>query len=85
MIRYVIPGFRISDDAIDKDVSFIQKMGVEIKTGTEVKSVQELKAQGYDAVIVATGANKPGTLKLEKGETINALKFLRDFKATRCV
>lgn len=82
VIRYVIPGFRISDDAIDKDVSFIQKMGVEIKTGTEVKSVQELKAQGYDAVIVATGANKPGTLKLEKGETINALKFLRDFKAT---
>lgn len=33
-------------------------------------------------MIVATGANKPGTLKLEKGETINALKFLRDFKAT---
>ena len=26
VIRYVIPGFRISDDAIDKDVSFIQKM-----------------------------------------------------------
>ena len=38
VIRYVIPGFRISDDAIDKDISFIQKMGVEIKTGTEVKS-----------------------------------------------
>ena len=33
-------------------------------------------------VILAVGANKPGTLKLEKGETLNALKFLRDFKAT---
>ena len=31
-------------------------------------------------MIVAVGANKPGTLKLEKGETINALEFLRDFK-----
>lgn len=32
-------------------------------------------------MILAIGAGKPGTLKLEKGETVNALKFLRDFKA----
>ena len=81
VIRYVIPGFRIGDAAIDKDISFIQKMGVEIRTNTEITSVADLKAQGYDAVILAIGAGKPGTLKLEKGETINALKFLRDFKA----
>ena len=81
VIRYVIPGFRIEDDAIDKDISFIEKMGVEIRTNTEITSVAELKAQGYDAVILAIGAGKPGTLKLEKGETVNALKFLRDFKA----
>ena len=81
VIRYVIPGFRIGDAAIDKDISFIQKMGVEIRTNTETTSVADLKAQGYDAVILAIGAGKPGTLKLEKGETVNALKFLRDFKA----
>ena len=81
VIRYVIPGFRIGDAAIDKDISFIQKMGVEIRTNTEITSVADLKAQGYDAVILAIGAGKPGTLKLEKGETVNALKFLRDFKA----
>ena len=81
VIRYVIPGFRIGDAAIDKDISFIQKMGVEIRTNTEITSVVDLKAQGYDAVILAIGAGKPGTLKLEKGETVNALKFLRDFKA----
>ena len=81
VILYVIPGFRIGDAAIDKDISFIQKMGVEIRTNTEITSVADLKAQGYDAVILAIGAGKPGTLKLEKGETVNALKFLRDFKA----
>ena len=81
VIRYVIPGFRIGDATIDKDISFIQKMGVEIRTNTEITSVADLKAQGYDAVILAIGAGKPGTLKLEKGETVNALKFLRDFKA----
>ncbi len=81
MIRYVIPGFRIPEAAIDKDISFIEKMGVEIRTNTEITSVADIKAEGYDAVILATGANKPGTLKLEKGETVNALKFLADFKA----
>ena len=81
VIRYVIPGLRIGDAAIDKDISFIQKMGVEICTNTEITSEADLKAQGYDAVILAIGAGKPGTLKLEKGETVNALKFLRDFKA----
>ncbi len=81
VVRNVIPGFRISGEAIDKDVAMIEKMGVTIKTNTEVSSLADVKAEGYDAVIVAVGASKPGTLKLEKGETINALQFLADFKA----
>lgn len=80
VIRHVIPGFRISDEAIDKDISLIRRMDVEIRTGEEITSVADIKAQGYDAVILALGAGKPGTLKLEKGETVNALKFLREFK-----
>ncbi len=80
VIRYVIPGFRISEEAIDKDISFIEKMGVEIRTNTEITSVEELRKMGYDSVILAVGASKPGSLKLEKGETVNALKFLADFK-----
>lgn len=81
VIRYMIPGFRIPEEAIDKDVSFIEKMGVEIRTNTEITSIEEIRAAGFDAVIVAVGANKPGTLKLEEGETVNALKFLAEFKA----
>ena len=57
MIRYVIPGFRISEEAIDKDISFIEKMGVEIRTNTEITSVEELRKMGYDAVILAVGAS----------------------------
>ena len=52
VIRYVIPGFRIGDAAIDKDISFIQKMGVEIRTNTEITSVADLKAQGYDLSLI---------------------------------
>ena len=82
VIRYVIPGFRIPDAFIDKDISFIEKMGVEIRTNTEITSIADVKAQGYDAVIVATGASTPGAVRLEKGETVNALKFLAGYKAT---
>ena len=31
IVRQVIPAFRISDEAIDKDVALMEKMGVEVK------------------------------------------------------
>ena len=31
--RYVIPAFRISDEAIDKDVALMERYGVEVKLG----------------------------------------------------
>ena len=48
---------------------------------TEVADVNELKAQGFENVVLAVGASEPGTLKLEAGETVNALEFLAQFKA----
>ncbi|WP_251387695.1 putative selenate reductase subunit YgfK [Mediterraneibacter agrestimuris] len=81
VVRNVIPGFRIADDAIDKDAKILEAMGVKTVFNTEVADVNELKAQGFEAVILATGASVPGTLKLEAGETMNALEFLAQFKA----
>ena len=43
VVRQVIPAWRISDDAIDKDVALMFKMGVEVKLNTEAPSVAELK------------------------------------------
>lgn len=79
VVRYIIPDFRIADEAIDKDVSLLKKLGVDIQTGMEVQDVTELKNQGYEAIVLAVGAYKPGTLKLESGETMNALEFLEAF------
>ncbi|MDO5417542.1 MAG: FAD-dependent oxidoreductase, partial [Lachnospiraceae bacterium] len=56
-------------------------MGVEMKTGTEVKDLKALKDE-YGYVVLAVGANEPGTLKLEEGQAVNALDFLRQFKVT---
>lgn len=82
VVKHVIPGFRISDDAIAKDVALATAYGAEVKLNTKVESLEDLKRAGYDYIILATGASKPGVLKLEAGETMNALEFLAQFKAS---
>ena len=78
VVRYIIPDFRIADEAIDKDVSLLLKLGVNIQTGKEISDVAQLR-ESYDAVVLAVGACEPGTLRLEAGETMNALDFLEKF------
>ena len=79
--RYVIPAFRISDEAIDKDIALMERYGVEVKLGKPAPSVGELKKMGYTHILMATGAWKPGNVRLEKGEAVNVLRFLEDYKA----
>lgn len=80
IIRHVIPEFRIAAEAIDRDVALVQAMGVTIKLNTTVDSVEALKEQGYDNVILAVGAGKPGVLSLEEGRTLNALEVMEALK-----
>lgn len=82
IVRYVIPGFRIPGESIDRDIALVTAMGVEIKTGVMVTDLKELKNQGYDDVILAVGAMEKGILSLKSGETANAIEFLERFKAT---
>ena len=56
IVRQVIPAFRISDAAIDKDVALMMKMGVEVKCGAPAPSVAELKKMGYTHIFFACGA-----------------------------
>ena len=78
VVSAIIPDFRIGDSVIDKDVSLLRKLGVNILTKTEAPAVSELK-KAYDDVVLAVGAYKRGELKLEGGEAVNALAFLEEF------
>ncbi len=80
VVKHVIPGFRIEDETIGKDAALVTAYGAQVRLNTRVESIQELKAQGFDRVILAMGASKPGTLRLEEGEVRNALDFLAEFK-----
>ena len=80
IVRHVIPAFRISNEAIEKDVELCRALGVQFVLGQQIHSAQELLEQGYTDVIFATGAWKPGHLRLEYGQALNVLTFLEDCK-----
>lgn len=81
VVRHVIPGFRIDDSEIQKDIDLCLAYGAEVKLGTEVKSVAELKDAGYTDVVVATGAWGKGSEVLPGAGELDALEFLAAVKA----
>lgn len=69
-----IPEYRYPREIFEKELSFIVKTGVEIKTGVNVNKNFFLNIlQEYDAVIVATGAQKASELGIE-GEYLNGVE-----------
>ncbi len=83
IVTWTVPDFRIDYQVVAKDVAFIQKLGVKIQTNTEVESIADLKKQGFDAVIIAVGAYKPGVLHIEGCEPLNALSFMDEFNQSK--
>ena len=80
IVRHVIPAFRISDEAIDKDIALMEAYGVEVRCGAPAPSVDELKAIGYTHILFATGAWKPGRLDIE-GNVRGVIQWMKAMKA----
>ena len=62
-------------------VGVCRQMGVKFELGKEIKDIKELTSK-FDYIILCIGAHKNMPLKLEKGESLNALKFLEEFNKT---
>jgi NADPH-dependent glutamate synthase beta subunit-like oxidoreductase len=81
MLRVGIPEYRLPKDVLRKEIGYIEKLGVTIKTGTKVGEriqLEELK-KSHDAVFIATGAHKDAKLGIPGEQTtgvMNALEFL---------
>ena len=84
IVRQVIPGFRISDEAIDKDAALVARMGAEIRLNTSAPSVAQLKAEGYTHIFFAVGAWKAGKLDIP-GNVVPVIGWLKDLKAGKDV
>ena len=85
IVQYVIPSFRISNDAIARDFEMAEKLGVEFVFNTTVSSIADLKKK-HEFVIIACGAWKEGAdpVKQGKEKVIDALRFLEDSKKSNC-
>ena len=80
LLRYAIPEYRLPKEIVDNDISYIQELGVEIKTKTPVKDLAEIFNQGYAAIFIgggAQGGQKMGIPGEETSGVIHALDFLR--------
>ncbi len=84
VVRQVIPAFRISDAAIDKDVALMEKMGVQVRLNTPAPTVSELKAKGYTHIFFAVGAWKAGRLDIP-GNVVPVIGWLKGLKAEKDV
>ncbi|RLE03022.1 MAG: glutamate synthase [Candidatus Aminicenantes bacterium] len=86
MLRFAIPAFRLPNEVVDRDIKNITALGVSIKTKHRVQKLAELKAQGYDAVFLATGAQEPRHLKVEGEDlegVVTSMDFLKDINLGR--
>lgn len=85
-VEYVIPDFRISREAISKDIKLIEKMGVKFVFGIDPNvSVAEYKAKGFQYVYLAIGAGKTNDLDIT-GDTERvkgAIPFLEAFNVNK--
>ncbi len=84
MLRTGIPDYRLPPEEIEKELEYVKRMGVEIKTETPIgegRDINSLLKEGYKAVFIATGAHKDMSLGIEGEDAkgvVNAITFLRE-------
>jgi glutamate synthase (NADPH/NADH) small chain len=81
VLVYGIPEFRLPKAIVQREVDYVQKLGANIKVDTIVGqsiTVDELFAQGYDAIFIGTGAGLPYFLNIP-GENLNGVYSANEF------
>mgnify|MGYP001439179524 FL=1 len=81
VLVYGIPEFRLPKAIVQREVDYVGKLGVKIKVDTiigQTTTVDELFAQGYDAIFVGTGAGLPYFMDVP-GENLNGVYSANEF------
>lgn len=73
-----IPSFRIAREDIDSDIARLERLGVEFRFNSEIFEPKQLRAEGFDSIVIAQGAHKARALELKGSgpRVIDALEFL---------
>ncbi len=81
MLRYGIPAYRLPDEVIDADIRLIESTGVQIRTGERIASADALLGDGFDAVLMASGAWRALGLQLPGENAASVLKGIAFLEA----
>jgi len=73
MLALGIPEYRLPKSILTADIYYILRHGVELRTSTPVKSIEDLKKQGFKAAFLATGAQKGRPLGVE-GDNVEGVQ-----------
>lgn len=76
VLKYGIPEFRLPNAIVDVEIENLRKMGVHFQTDVIVGksiSVDELEAQGFKGIFVASGAGLPNFMNIQGENLINIM------------
>jgi len=86
MLAFGIPEFNLPQEIVQGEIDYIRSLGVEIRTGIRVGidvTFQELRNNGYKAILIATGAQESTFLTIPGYDLegiLTAMPFLRKAK-----
>ncbi len=81
MLRVGVPEYRLPTWIANREVQEIVDLGVELRLNTPVENLEDVFAEGFDAVLIAVGAHVGKRLPIpgaDHPEAVTAVHFLRD-------
>jgi heterodisulfide reductase subunit A-like polyferredoxin len=82
MLKLTIPGYRLPNYIVDRDIQNILTLGVDYEVNRKINNINELKnTYNYDSVFLAVGTHETTKLKIEGSElteVVDCLDFLRN-------
>jgi len=87
MVQFAIPGFRLTDEAVARDISRITDLGVTVKYDSMIGTSEfRMLKQEYQYLFVGAGAQLPAALNIE-GDTVRGvmepLEFLYNARQSK--
>lgn len=81
VLRYGIPEFRLPKAILDRELDYVQGLGVEIRVNMVIgmiKGIDDLFREGYQAVFIGAGAGLPYFMRIP-GENLNGVYSANEF------
>ncbi len=83
MLRVGVPEYRLPSAIVDREVQDIVDLGVDLRLNTTIDNLDDLFAQGFDAVLIAVGAHEGKKLPIPGADLPDVLvntQFLKDVR-----